>query len=66
MSFCSNCGVKIESENSKFCSNCGFSLEVKKDVNKSPEIQEKIESPSMETATASVVDEEETEESEYR
>jgi hypothetical protein len=65
MSFCSNCGAKIESENSKFCSNCGFSFELKKDVNKSPKIQEKIESPSMETATASVVDEEETEESEY-
>ncbi len=65
MSFCPNCGEKIEIENSKFCSKCGFSLEVKKDVNKSPQIQEKIESPSMETSTASAVDEEETEESEY-
>jgi hypothetical protein len=65
MSFCSNCGIKIETENSKFCSNCGFSFEVKKNVNESPKIQEKIELTSMGSAIASVAYEEEVEESEY-
>jgi len=65
MSFCPNCGVKIEIENSKFCPNCGFSLQViKKEVSESPKIQEKIEEAKQEIA-ASSIDEEETEESEY-
>lgn len=64
MSFCSNCGAKIEVENSKFCSKCGFNLQVKKEASEAPKIQETSEDIEQEKITPSVIDGK-TEESEY-
>ena len=66
MNFCPNCGGKIEIENAKFCPNCGFNFQEKK-VSESSEIKIEPKNTSIEREDSpqQVVDEEETEESEY-
>ncbi|GFO97304.1 hypothetical protein ig2599ANME_1504 [groundwater metagenome] len=65
MNFCPNCGGKKEIENAKSCPNCGFNFQDKK-INEEPRIQIESDTKIMQKSSAQqVVDEEETEESEY-
>ncbi|MBU4077340.1 MAG: restriction endonuclease [Euryarchaeota archaeon] len=65
MNFCPNCGGKKEIENAKFCPNCGFNFQDTK-INEEPRIQIESDTKIMQkSSTPQVVDEDETEESEY-
>lgn len=66
MNFCPNCGGKIEIENAKFCPNCGFNFQEKKTSEESKiQIEPENTNKEQKLSPPQVVNEEETEESEY-